>query len=198
MGTNGGPGSPVAASGKISFCINDSFIYNSSLPHAGALRNLGSCSDPTSLRGPDIGAVDEYDQTDDGQSISIAGVPNGTYWLRAIVDPDNYLAESNKTNNETDVELTINGDTVTILQTMNPVLPAPPSISMNSPSDGTTVSGTVQLTASTAATTGVQFLIDGSPLGSLVSSPPYTMSWDTTTATTGAIGSQLKQRVRPE
>src|SRR5713101_8022143 len=91
VGPNGGPGAPVAASGKISFCINDSFIYNSSLPNAGALGNLGSCSDPTSLRGLDIGAVDEYDQTDDGQSISIAGVPNGTYWLRAIVDPDNYL-----------------------------------------------------------------------------------------------------------
>jgi len=186
VGANGGPGTPVATSGKISFCINDSFIYNSSLPHAGALGNLGSCSDPTSLRGLDIGAVDEYDQTDDGQSISIAGVPNGTYWLRAIVDPDNYLAEASKANNETDVELTINGDVVTILKTVTPVLPAPPSISVNSPADGTTVSGTVQLTASTATTSGVQFLIDGTPLGSLLSTPPYALTWDTTTATNGS------------
>ncbi len=186
VGANGGPGTPVATSGKISFCINDSFIYNSSLPHAGALGNLGSCSDPTSLRGLDIGAVDEYDQTDDGQSISIAGVPNGTYWLRAIVDPDNYLAEASKANNETDVELTINGDVVTILKTVTPVLPAPPSISVNSPADGTTVSGTVQLTASTATTSGVQFLIDGTPLGSLLSTSPYTLTWDTTTATNGS------------
>ena len=186
VGANGGPGTPVAASGKISFCINDSFIYNSSLPHAGALGNLGSCSDPTSLRGLDIGAVDEYDQTDDGQSISIAGVPNGTYWLRAIVDPDNYLAESSKANNETDVELTINGASVQILQTVIPVLPPPPSISLNSPADGSTVSGTVQLTASTAAISGVQFLIDGVPLGSVVLSSPYTLAWDTTTATNGS------------
>jgi hypothetical protein len=186
VGANGGPGSPVATSGKISFCINDSFIYNSSLPNAGALGNLGSCSDPTSLRGLDIGAVDEYDQTDEGQSISIAGVPNGTYWLRAIVDPDNYLAESDKTNNETDVEVSINGNTVQVLQTVTPVLLAPPSISINSPADGSTVSGTVQLTASTGTTSGVQFLIDGSPLGSPISSPPYNMSWDTTTATNGS------------
>ena len=186
VGANGGPGTPVATSGKISFCINDSFIYNSSLPHAGALGNLGSCSDPTSLRGLDIGAVDEYDQTDDGQSISIAGVPNGTYWLRAIVDPDNYLAEASKANNETDVELTINGDAVTILKTVTPVLPAPPSISVNTTVDGATVSGTVQLTASTATTSGVQFLIDGTPLGSLLSTPPYTLTWDTTTATNGS------------
>ena len=186
VGSGGGPGTPVAASGKISFCINDSFIYNSSLPNAGALGNLGSCSDPTSLRGLDIGAVDEYDQTDDGQSISIAGVPNGTYWLRAIVDPNNYLSENSKANNETDVELTINGNTVQVLQTVVPVLPPPPNISVNSPADGGTVSATVQLTASTTTTSGVQFLIDGSPLGSLVSSPPYTLAWDTTTATNGS------------
>ena len=186
VGPNGGPGAPVAASGKVSFCINDSFIYNSSLPNAGALGNLGSCSDPTSLRGLDIGAVDEYDQTDDGQSISIAGVPNGTYWLRAIADPDNYLAENSKANNETDVELTINGNTVQVLQTVTPVLAPPPNISVNSPADGGTVSATVQLTASAATTSGVQFLIDGAPLGSLVSSPPYTLAWDTTTATNGS------------
>jgi hypothetical protein len=186
VGPSGGPGTPVAASGKISFCINDSFIYNSSLPNAGALGNLGSCSDPTTLRGLDIGAVDEYDQTDDGQAISIAGVPNGTYWLRAIVDPDNYLAENSKANNETDVELTINGNTVQVLQTVTPVLPPPPNISVNSPADGSTVSANVQLTASTATTSGVQFLIDGSPLGSLVSSAPYTLAWDTTTAANGS------------
>jgi hypothetical protein len=185
VGANGGPGSPVAASGKISFCINDSFIYNSSLPHAGELGNLGSCSDPTSLRGLDIGAVDEYDQTDEGQSISIAGVPNGTYWLRALVDPDNYLVEANKANNETDVELTINGNTVQILQSVTPVLPPPPSISVNSPINGSTVSGTVNLTASTETSSSVQFLIDGTALGSPISTPPLTLAWDTTTATNG-------------
>jgi hypothetical protein len=186
VGANGGPGTPVATSGKISFCIADSFIYNSSLPNAGALGNLGSCSDPTSLRGLDIGAVDEYDQTDEGQSISIAGVPNGTYWLRAIVDPDNYLAESDKTNNETDVEVSINGNTVQVLQTVTPVLPAPPNVSVNAPADGSTVSGTEQLTASTGTASGVQFLIDGSLLGSPISSAPYTLSWDTTTVPNGS------------
>jgi hypothetical protein len=185
VAADGTPGTPVATSGKISFCINDSFIYNSSLPNAGALGNLGSCSDPTSLRGLDIGAVDEYDQTDEGQSISIAGVPDGTYWLRAIVDPDNYLTENDKTNNETDVKVSISGGTVTVLQTVVPVLLAPPVISVTSPLDGATVTGTVQLTASTATATGVQLLIDGEPLGSFISAVPYTMSWDTGTSTNG-------------
>lgn len=181
----GGPGTPVATSGKISFCINDSFIFEPSIPNAGALGNLGSCSDPTSLRGLDIGAVDEYDQTDAGQSISLNGVPDGTYWLRALVDPNNFLAESDKTDNETDVELTISGSTVQVLQTIVPVLNVPPAITMTSPSDGASVSGIVQLTASTATTSGVQFLVDGQPFGKMVTTAPYSLSWDTTTVPNG-------------
>jgi Bacterial Ig domain/Lysyl oxidase len=185
VGANGGPGTPVAVSSKIGFCINDSFIYDPTLPNAGALGNLGSCSDPTALRGLDIGAVDEYDQTDAGQSISIAGLPDGTYWLRALVDPNNYLAEADKTNNETDVELTIIGNTLQVLKTVIPVLNAPPSITLTSPSNGATISRTVQLTASTSTTSGVQFLIDGQTFGSVVSASPYTLNWDTTTVPNG-------------
>src|SRR5581483_8089682 len=108
---DGGVGTPVATSGIVSYCIDDSFIYDPTLPNAGALGNIGSCTDPTSLRGLNIGAVDEYDQTDPGQSIFLNGIPDGTYWLRAVVDPNNFLAESDKTNNETDVKLTIAGST---------------------------------------------------------------------------------------
>jgi hypothetical protein len=185
VAADGSPGAPIAISGKVSFCINDSFLYDSSLPNAGAIGNLGSCSDPTSLRGLNIGAVDEYDQTDEGQSIVIDGLPDGTYWLRAIVDPDNYLAEADKTNNETDVKLTITGNTVQVLQTVTPVLSAPPNITLMAPSDGATVSGSVQITASTATTTGVQFLVDGQLLGGVVTTSPYRANWNTTTLPNG-------------
>jgi hypothetical protein len=186
VGVNGGPGTPVAVSEKVSYCINDSFIYDPTLPNAGALGNLGSCSDPTSLRGLNIGAVDEYDQTDAGQSISINNLPDGTYWLKALVDRNNFLAEADKTNNETDVELTITGTTVQVIKTVIPVLNAPPSVSVVSPSNGTIISRTVQLTANTATTSGVQYLIDGQAFGSVVSTSPYTLNWDTTTVPNGA------------
>jgi hypothetical protein len=182
----GGPGTAVAKSAKIGFCIDDSFLYDASLPNAGALGNLGPCSDPTTLRGLDIGNVDEYDQTDPGQSISIDGLPDGTYWLRALVDPNNFLAEANKANNETDVELTITGTTLQVLQTVVPVLNQPPGISLTAPVNGATIFGTVQMTASTGTTTGVQFLIDGQNFGQLVSTAPYTLNWDTTTVPNGS------------
>ena len=182
---SGGVGAPVATSGKISFCIDDSFIYDPSLPNAGAIGNLGSCSDPLSLRGLNIGAVDEYDQTDPGQSISLNGVPDGTYWLRAIVDPNNFLAESDKTNNETDIELIITGNTVQVLKTVTPKLNNPPIINMTSPANNASISRVVQLAANPAATSGVQFLVDGVPFGNSVGTPPYAVAWDTTTVQNG-------------
>ncbi len=184
---DGSIGAAVALSPKTGYCIADSFIYDPSLPHAGAFGNWGSCSDPTSLRGLSVGAVDEYDYRDPGQSIPIPGLPDGTYWLRAMADPDNFLAESDESNNETDVRLTISGNTVTVLETVQPVLPPPPPISLTSPNAGI-ISGTAQLTASTAApaVTGVQFLIDGLPYGSGVAAPPYILAWDTTTVPDGA------------
>src|SRR5260370_41718540 len=80
VGPGGGPSTLVVPSAKIGFCIPAPFIYNPPLPTPAALVNLTPSSSPTSLRGLDIGAVDEYDKTDDGQSISIDGVPDGTYW----------------------------------------------------------------------------------------------------------------------
>jgi hypothetical protein len=185
VAADGGPGTPVALSAKVSFCINDSFLFLPNIPNAGQLGNLGSCNDPTSLRGLDIGDVDEYDQTDAGQSISINNLPDGTYWLRAIDDPNNFLFEADKTNNETDVELTISGNTLTVLKTVVPVINNPPSISLTSPSNGSTVSKTVQLTASTTTVTGVRYLVDGQPFGGVATTPPYSVSWNTTTVPDG-------------
>jgi len=177
VGADGGPGIAVALSEKVGFCIADSFIYDPTLPHAGDIGNLGSCSDPTSIRGLDIGAVDEYDRTDDGQSINIDTLPDGTYWLRAIVDPDNFLAEADKSNNETDVLLRITGNQVQVLNTAERTLPPPPAITLTSPSG--TIAGTVAMTAETAAGNSVQMLVDGRNLGAPLTAP-FTLAWDTT------------------
>ena len=183
---DGSIGAAVALSPKVGFCIANSFLYNNSLPNAG-YGTWGSCSDPTSLRGLSIGAVDEYDYRDDGQSIPIPNLPDGTYWLRAFADPEGLLEESNETNNETDVELRITGNAVTILRTVVPVLPAAPQVSVTSPTSLAPVSGVIQLAAATPSSgvTSVRFLLDGLPYGTPVSSPPYTQALDTTTLQNG-------------
>lgn len=63
-----------------------------------------------------------------------------------------------------------------------------PSVAMTAPTASSTVSGTISVTASSSAVapasiTSVQFYLDGSPLGSAVTSSPYTISWNTGTAT---------------
>jgi hypothetical protein len=68
----------------------------------------------------------------------------------------------------------------------------PPTSTILSPSSGETVSGTVTISVSSTddvAVSGVQFLIDGSDLGSLItatSAPStYSISWDTTSLSNG-------------
>jgi len=58
-----------------------------------------------------------------------------------------------------------------------------PTVAVTAPSTGSTVLGTVQLTASATDSSGVasvQFKIDGANLGSPVTTPPYQTSWNTT------------------
>src|SRR5207247_10318747 len=65
----------------------------------------------------------------------------------------------------------------------------PPSVSMTAPSAGATVSGTISVSANATdnvGVVGVQFKLDGVNLGAEVTVTPYTLSWNTTTATNAA------------
>ena len=65
----------------------------------------------------------------------------------------------------------------------------PPTVSMITPADGTTVSGTIKATASASdnvGVVGVQFQLDGVNLGAEAKTAPYAISWNTTTATNGS------------
>jgi hypothetical protein len=62
----------------------------------------------------------------------------------------------------------------------------PPTVSVTAPAAGATVSGTVTVTANASdnvAVAGVQFKLDGVNLGAEDTTSPYSVSWDTTTAT---------------
>ena len=65
---------------------------------------------------------------------------------------------------------------------------SPPSVAIIAPSNLATVSSAVTLSASSTAVapasiSSVQFYLDGSPLGSAVTSSPYAISWNTATTT---------------
>jgi hypothetical protein len=72
-----------------------------------------------------------------------------------------------------------------------------PTVSITSPSAGSTVTATITVTANASDNIGVvdvQFLLDGAALGAPDSAAPYSVSWDTRTATNGTH--QLSARAR--
>src|SRR5207244_1966483 len=63
-----------------------------------------------------------------------------------------------------------------------------PTVSMTSPASPATLSGSVTLSANAAdnvGVAGVQFLLDGITLGAEDTTSPYSITWDTTSATSG-------------
>src|SRR5262245_6971570 len=65
----------------------------------------------------------------------------------------------------------------------------PPTIALTAPLGGATVSGKVIVSASATDNVGVvsvQFKLDGVSLGGQATTPPYALTWDTTTAASGA------------
>ena len=83
----------------------------------------------------------------------------------------------NITYTATPVTVTVNNAT--------PPPPSTPTITMTAPANNSTVSGTVALSATVAnaPVNGLQFLVDGSPVGSLDTAAPYSINFDTTTLT---------------
>jgi subtilisin family serine protease len=96
---------------------------------------------------------------------------NGTHLLRArAIDWANNWTEA------------------TITVTVNNADAVPPTASITSPLNGTTVSGTITITASASDNVGVQkvrFWVDSTYL-SYDTSSPYTRSWDSTSVTNGS------------
>ena len=64
-----------------------------------------------------------------------------------------------------------------------------PTVSITSPAGGATVNGTLSVTANASDNVGVasvQFLLDGANLGAMLTTAPYSVTWDTTTAGNGS------------
>jgi len=66
--------------------------------------------------------------------------------------------------------------------------PTSPAVAMTAPSSGAVESGSVTISATvtdTVSVAGVQFQLDGTNVGSLLTASPYTYVWDTTKFTNG-------------
>jgi hypothetical protein len=112
---------------------------------------------------------------------------------------DGYEVNTSKTNPlkaDTDGDGLSDGYEVNTSKT-NPLDPASPprsdttapSVSLTAPAGGSTVSGSVAVSAGASdagGVSGVQFRLDGQPLGSRDTTSPYSVQWDTTSVADGA------------
>lgn len=104
----------VSISGKISYCMIDTDRWTA--PQS-ADRTYSGCV-PT-MQGLSVGWADSYESHLEGQSLDIAGLPNGLYALRSIADPHNHLIEANDLNNEAAVLLRLSGNRVELVTSLN-------------------------------------------------------------------------------
>jgi hypothetical protein len=73
--------------------------------------------------------------------------------------------------------------------TVSNVDATPPSVSMTAPANNAAVHQTLTVSANAAdnvAVAGIQFYLDGNPLGTEDTTAPYSVSWDSTTVTDGS------------
>src|SRR5947208_6540588 len=117
--------------------------------------------------------------------------------LRAKDPPAPYSVSWNTTtaSNASHTLTAVARDSLGMLWTSDPVTvtvfndTTPPAVSITSPASGTIVAGTISVTASASdnvRVVGVQFLLDGLNAGAEVTAAPYSVSWNTTTASNGS------------
>jgi Bacterial Ig domain len=102
-----------------------------------------------------------------------ASVANGTYSLAATATDSTGASATSPA-----VAVTVNNGSVT-----NPL-----TVTITAPANGSTVSGTVTMTATASdsnAVTGIQFAVDGTNVGPVIASPPYSTTWNTSGAAAG-------------
>jgi hypothetical protein len=100
------------------------------------------------------------------------------------------------TTMSTNLAFNVGGDTISVAATGSGAGAAPlpsdtirPTVGVTAPSAGTTVSGTITVSANATdnvAVVGVQFKLDGANLGAERTTPPYSVTWNTTMVSDGA------------
>lgn len=102
-GADNSVGAIVAESRKVSFCVRDTQVANSSLPGFTWPPYFLSCT--ANVQGITVGWRDVYNKRLPEQWIDITGIPPGRYWLESRADRNNRLVEINENNNLTRVAI---------------------------------------------------------------------------------------------
>ncbi len=152
---------------------NNAIVSGTVTASANASDNVGVASVQFQLDGANLGSLDTTSPYSVSWTTTTAG--NGSHTLRAIARD----AAGNSTTSA-NVTVTVSNSTPDT---------TPPTVTISAPANNATVSGAVTVSANASDNAGVasvQFLLDGGNLGSLDAASPYSVSWNTTTASNGS------------
>jgi hypothetical protein len=115
--------------------------------------------------------------------------PSGdTYWVQMRSTSTGAAGTTVTLNDTAPTKDRYNFATVEVLAANGNGPTTPPTVSLISPGPGATLAGMVSVSASAhdaIGVTGLQFFLDGSPLGAAITTPPYTLVWDSSSASLG-------------
>jgi hypothetical protein len=137
---------------------------------ATASDNVGVANVQFQLDGVNLGAPDAAAPY--SLSWNTTTTTNGSHTLRAIARD-----AAGNTTTSASVTVTVANDVTA------------PTVSVSAPAGGATLSGTVNVSASASdnvGVAGVQFTLNGANLGTEDTTSPYSVSWNTTTASNGS------------
>jgi hypothetical protein len=119
-------------SGKEAFCLANTDAVDYTIPNAKwrpENTDLStSCGGNTAVAVRevlDIGNGDTYSQARPGQSFEITDLPNGTYYIQVLANPENKLAEESTTNNSALRQIVLGGTPDNRTLTVPPVFGIP-------------------------------------------------------------------------
>ncbi len=167
-----GVGDTTAPTVNLTAPANGATVSGNVTLSANAADNVGVAGVQFLVDGGPLGAEDT--SAPYSLSVDASGAANGPYTLTAVARDT-----SGNTTTSAPVVVTLAngvGDTTA------------PTVNLTAPANGATVSGTVTISANAAdnvGVAGVQFLVDGGPLGAEVTSAPYSLSVDASGAANG-------------
>lgn len=109
LDAQGVPQAPAGTSIKTGFCLRDDKVHLD-LPVPPARRYVDNCGNPaatTLITGLQAGYTDVYEPEVANQWVDVTGLPAGRYRLSIAVDPDNFVRESDETNNVVTWDITL-------------------------------------------------------------------------------------------
>ena len=171
--SNGPPPDTTPPTVSITSPANGATVSGTINVTASASDNVGVAGVQFQLDGVNAGAPD----TSAPYAIAwnTTGASDGTHTITAI-------AQDTAGNTRTSSLVTVT------VSNAPPADTTPPTVSITAPANGATVSGTINVTASASdnvGVAGVQFQLDGVNAGAPDTSAPYSIPWDTTTASNG-------------